>query len=143
MVIVREGIVVSYIGGCLCEALRYKVEEEPIDTGYCHCRSCQRSAGAPVLAWATFPIRAFTYIKGKPSVYLSSTQSQREFCGICGTQIAFRKVENAITIDVTIASLDDPAMLKPEYHIWTQSQISWFDTVDQLSRHQDAGPDIW
>ncbi len=94
------------------------------------------------MAWATFPIKAFTYIKGKPLVYLSSPQSQREFCGICGTQIAFQKVEDATTIDVTIASLDDPVMLKPEYHIWTQSQISWFDTVDQLPRHQDAGPDL-
>ncbi len=134
---------VSYIGGCLCGTLRYKVEAEPIDTGYCHCRICQRSAGAPVLAWATFPVKAFTYTNGKPSVYLSSAQSQREFCSNCGTQLGFRKIENAISVDVTIASLDAPTMLKPEYHIWTQSQIAWFDTVDQLSRHWDAGPDSW
>jgi len=134
---------VSYVGGCLCKTLRYKVEEEPLDAGYCHCRRCQQSAGAPVLAWATFPIKTFTYLRGKPSVYLSSAQYQREFCGVCGTQVAFRKIENAITVDITMVSLDTPAILKPKYHIWTQSQISWFDTVDQLPRHQNTDPDTW
>lgn len=133
---------VKYVGGCLCDRLRYEIKAAPIDAGYCHCRLCQRSAGAPVLAWATFPMPAFTYSQGEPCVYLSSPHHQREFCGICGTQIAFRKLESTSTVDITIASLDAPVLLKPEYHIWAQSQISWFDTVDHLPRYQDAGPDF-
>ena len=44
-------------GGCLCGDIRYKVsgelakEEKP---SLCHCRICQRAAGAPVVGWATF-----------------------------------------------------------------------------------------
>jgi hypothetical protein len=48
----------------------------------------------------------------------------------------------AIAIDIKIASLDSPAILKPEYHLWIQSQISWFDTVDQRPRHPNENPDI-
>ena len=134
---------VSYIGGCLCGALRYQSNDKPIDIGYCHCRICQRSAGSPVLTWATFSVKAFIYTQGIPSIYQSSTQYQREFCASCGTQIAFRKVKQATTVDVTVASLDAPSILKPEYHIWTESQIPWFDTLDELPRCKDAGLDIW
>ena len=131
----------SNLGSCLCGALRYRVNDEPIDSGYCHCRICQRSAGAPVLAWATFSVRAFIYTQGIPSVYRSTPQHQREFCGSCSTQIAFRQIEGATTVDVTTASLDDPALLPPAYHIWTLSQIPWFDLLDELPRYKDSGPD--
>jgi hypothetical protein len=134
---------VSYVGGCLCGSLRYEVNDEPIDAGYCHCRLCQRSAGAPVLVWATFSVATFSYTQGAPSIYQSSVHSQREFCGSCGTQIALRKVEQATMVDVTVASLDEPAIIKPDYHIWSESQLSWFNPLDNLPRHKDAGPDIW
>ncbi|MCC6208517.1 MAG: GFA family protein [Gammaproteobacteria bacterium] len=128
-------------GGCLCGGIRYRIEGVGIDAGYCHCRLCQRSAGAPVLAWMTVPVAAFSYIAGAPSIYRSSPHSQREFCARCGTQLAFRRLQNARTVDVTLASLDNPAGVIPEYHIWCASRIPWFDTRDALPRHQDAGPD--
>lgn len=81
-------------------------------------------------------------MQGMLSVYQSSAQQQREFCGSCGTQIALRKIEQAMTVDITVASLDDPAIFQPEYHIWTKSQVPWFDPLDELPRYQDAGPDI-
>jgi hypothetical protein len=76
-----------------------------------------------------------------PSVFRSSAQSQREFCGGCGTQLVFRRSEGPVTADVTIASLDDPSLVRPEYHIWRESRIRWFETADSLPRHDDSGPD--
>ena len=128
-------------GGCLCGNLRYKPQASPIDAGYCHCRLCQRSSGAPVLAWATFPVESLAYEAGSPSVYRSSPHGQREFCGKCGTQIAYREIDCATTVDLNLATLDHPEALQPQYHIWTQSRISWFDTADALPRYEDAGPD--
>ena len=41
-------------GGCLCGAVRYRLEGPPLHADYyCHCRMCQRAAGAPVVAWGT------------------------------------------------------------------------------------------
>ena len=73
----------------MCGRLRYAARD-PIDAGYCHCRMCQRSSGAPVLAWVSFPVAAFAWEAGAPSVYQSSDRGQREFCPSCGTQLVFR-----------------------------------------------------
>lgn len=131
----------SLEGGCLCGEIRYKVNGAIIDAGYCHCRLCQRASGAPVVAWFTVPVDSFTYVQGTPSIFHSSSHNQREFCGACGSQLLFRKSEGPVTVDVTIASLDDPSLTQPEYHIWRESRIPWFETGDSLPRHDDSGPD--
>jgi hypothetical protein len=131
----------SLEGGCLCGAVRYRAIGPHVDAGYCHCRICQRSSGAPVLAWLTVRAESFAYLESRPSVFRSSPRGQREFCRACGTQIAFRRSAQSATVDVTIASLDDPALVQPEYHIWRGSRIPWFETADHLPRHEDAGPD--
>ena len=128
-------------GGCLCGAVRYTLAGSPIDAGYCHCRMCQLANGAPVVAWATVRAAAFQYRQGSPSTYVSSTRYQREFCATCGTQLVFRRQQTPGYVDVTLASLDDPGAVNPEYHIWRDSRIVWFETADQLPRHADAGPD--
>jgi hypothetical protein len=125
----------------LCGRIRYRSEREPLDTGYCHCRICQRASGAPVLAWATFPLEAFDYTAAEPSIFESSKNGRREFCDGCGTQIAFRDLSGGDTIDVNFVTLDDPDQLEPRCHIWTQSRRRWFDTADRLPRYDGAGPE--
>jgi len=127
-------------GGCLCGRLRYQATD-PIDAGYCHCRLCQRSSGAPVLAWATFPIGSFSFAKGEPKSYRSSPRGRRDFCASCGTQIAFRDTAASARIDVNIATLDDPASIEPEYHIWVGSRVPWFNIEDDLPHYPDNGPE--
>jgi hypothetical protein len=41
---------------------------------------------------------------------------------------------------VTLASLDEPAVVRPSHHIWTSSRIAWFDTADDLPRYPERGP---
>ena len=129
-----------FIGGCLCGELRYEARN-PIDAGYCHCRICQRSSGAPVLAWVSFANANFSFAKGEPRTYRSSPRGEREFCANCGTQIAFRGGGTPTRIDVNIASLDDPTQAVPEYHIWTGSRVPWLHIDDDLPRYSDEGPD--
>jgi hypothetical protein len=125
-------------GGCLCGAVRYRITGEIIDSGYCHCRICQRSVGAPVLAWLTVKRADFAYTRGKPHGYRSSANVAREFCRICGTQMALQCEGK---IDITSASLDDPSQRAPDYHIWRHSRVAWFETTDTLPRYDDSGPD--
>jgi hypothetical protein len=123
----------TFDGGCACGALRFSANADPLDAGYCHCRICQRTTGAPVLAWASFPVSSFTYTRGEPSLYPSSNHGHRELCAQCGTQIAYRD-NVATTVDVNVGSLDEPERITPTCHIWCESQIPWLTIEDDLPR---------
>jgi hypothetical protein len=127
-------------GGCLCGSLRYSVCGQWIDAGYCHCRICQRSSGAPLVAWLTVPINAFRWTFGTAAYYQSSPLGKREFCNRCGTPILFSRIDKPATVDITIASLDHPETVAPQYHIWTASRIPWLADAHQLPCHAEAGP---
>ena len=128
-------------GGCFCGAVRYRVEGEPLDAAYCHCRMCQRTAGAPVVAWATWPRERFAWLGPEPRSLQSSAQGRRSFCGDCGTHLLFWTADAPALLDVNLATLDDPAAVRPGYHIWTASRIPWFETADTLPRYPDGGAD--
>lgn len=44
-------------------------------------------------------------------------------------------------IDFTIATLDEPETIAPEFHIWHASRITWFETIDHLLRHEQFRAD--
>jgi hypothetical protein len=90
--------------------------------------------------WLTVESEAFAWVTGEPAVYRSSTAAERLFCPTCGTQLAFRALAAPDELDLTVASLDDPAAVPPSHHIWTSSKIGWFDTADDLPRYPERGP---
>ena len=100
-------------GGCACGAVRYRLEAEPYDAGYCHCVTCRRSTGAPVVAYATVPLEAFVVIAGAPRKRRSTDFGERQFCGDCGTQLTMHVDHQPDTIDFTIPSLDAPDAVAP------------------------------
>ena len=122
-------------GGCLCGQVRYRITAAPVEAMYCHCRMCQRAHGAPVIAWVTVPLAAFTVTSGEPAVYRSSEKAFRHFCGNCGTPLTWREVVNPRLVDVSIVTLDDPEPVEPLLHIWTESQIGWLEIADHLPRY--------
>jgi hypothetical protein len=127
-------------GGCLCGAVRYRIDRAPQHADYCHCRMCQRASGAPVVPWLTMASADFAWTADAPAVYRSSPGAERLFCPSCGTQLVFRELAAPDLLDVTLASLDDPAAIPPDHHIWTSSRIAWFEVADDLPRYPERGP---
>jgi len=119
-------------GGCLCGALRYRIAGPLEPSIHCHCRLCQRSTGAPVVTWVSFPAARFAMTRGTPAEYASSSHGRRLFCATCGTQIAFRSRLRPDDIDVTVASLDHPEQHPPGSHIWTESRLPWLRLDEDL-----------
>jgi hypothetical protein len=129
-------------GGCLCGAVRYRVTKAPLDSGYCHCRMCQKSSGAPLQVSAEFPVDGFTVTKGEPKAYRSSAWALRHFCPSCGSQLTFRAAENPTYVSVNLPTLDRPEALSPRMHIWHSSRIAWFEVKDELPRFDHEGPPV-
>ena len=86
-----------------------------------------------MVARLTVANESFAWTTGEPAVYPSSATAERFFCLKCGTQLALR--DEPDYLDVTLASLDNPEAVRPNYHIWTASRIGWFDTADDLPRY--------
>lgn len=126
-------------GGCLCGAIRYKVDVEGGVVDYCHCRMCQRASGAPVVAWAQVAPARFTVTKGAPKTYESSRIASRHFCGACGSQV-FMSDPGGHSIGFSLGTLDEPERVQPTVHGWTSAQLSWLHLEDDLPRYPEAPP---
>lgn len=119
-------------GGCFCGAIRYETEGEPFHATLCHCSMCRRASGAPAVAWFSVPRGALRIVSGSPVWHRSSTKAERGFCPLCGTALFFRSNVLLDEIDITIASLDDPALVPPRDQIYTATKIPWIATIEAL-----------
>lgn len=119
-------------GGCLCGAVRYRVEGEPDTSGICHCETCRRAASAPTLPYAVFSSDRFAFSKGQPAEYNSSPKVTRTFCGKCGSPLTYRTADVPDRIDVMICSLDDPGSIIPSFHVWLREKVTWTQVSDGL-----------
>lgn len=130
-------------GGCACGAVRYALRSAPFDTGWCHCRTCQRNSGAPAMVFSTVPHADFVLTTGPDRVkrFNSSGFGHRLFCGDCGTPLAMAVDHQPETIDFSVATLDEPGRVAPGFHIFWDSRIGWFDPGDTLPRHARFRPD--
>ncbi len=127
----------TWTGGCQCGAVRYRLASEPFDTGWCHCRVCQKASGAPALVFTTVPAGDYVIEQGEDAVGTVQTTAfgRRRFCSCCGTPLTIQVDFQAETIDLTVATLDDPTPVAPGFHIFYDSRIAWAPASDDLPRH--------
>jgi len=121
-----------YTGRCLCGSVRYEVSGTAATLCYCHCDSCRRAAGAPMVAWGTFARSAFRVTRGQLSEHRSSAPVLRGFCASCGGALTYQHDARPTEIDVTLASLDAPAALAPRMHVWVAEKLPWLVISDGL-----------
>ena len=129
-------------GGCLCGAVRYRLDSEPFDGGWCHCRTCQLNSGAPAMAFASVRNGDWVITEGEDKLRRSRSSSfaERLFCGSCGTPLAIDYDIQPETFDFSIATLDDPGSVAPGFHIFWASRVAWFDPGDDLPRYDRFRP---
>jgi hypothetical protein len=120
-----------HTGGCQCGAVRFAVYMEPRKIGLCHCRMCQKAAGAPFTVLAEVPWGDFAWTRGQPAAFRSSSRSARDFCGECGTPLSYREVGGPI-IELMTGAFDDPTRVPPTYEVGTESQLRWVDHIGAM-----------
>ncbi|MBV8914600.1 MAG: GFA family protein [Acetobacteraceae bacterium] len=128
-------------GGCFCGQVRYEADGTPYNETICHCADCRRVVGAHAVAFFTIK-RAGVRWTGTPSSFSSSPGITRRFCGTCSTSLTWESEEKPDELDVTIASLDDPSLVRPKDHVYAASRAAWDAICDGLPayEHRRTGP---
>ena len=125
-------------GGCLCGAVRFKTEGEPLNVRVCHCRRCQKAMGSPFFARALFGPQALT-VEGETAEYPSSETLERVFCKRCGTRLFSRRT-NGTAVGVALAAFDDRNAFRPTEHIWVSEKMEWVTIDDGLKQYSESVP---
>jgi hypothetical protein len=118
-------------GGCVCGGTRYVLKGRPFALIDCHCIDCRRSAGAPYVTWGSVPRADLVVTKGEPRK-IAHANRIRSFAACCGTHLFFEDTKDSDMIDVTIASLDDPAPFAPKKVIWLEDKLPWVSLDESL-----------
>ncbi len=125
----------DHTGRCLCGAVRYVARGAPKSVSNCHCGMCRRASGGPFITFARYGKEQVEFTQGSPSWYRSSDSAERGFCSSCGGSLAYREARRSDSIWLTVAMMDNPRDLAPQYHIFTDSMLPWLRIDDDLPRH--------
>src|SRR5215469_9620147 len=106
----------------VCGGTRYVLKSRPFALVDCRCIDCRRSAGAPHVASGSVPRRNVVVTKGEPRK-LAYANRIRSFAACYGTHLFFEDSKDSDTIEVTIASLDDPTPFAPQNAILFEDKL--------------------
>jgi len=124
-------------GSCLCGRVRYRIEGPVSNMSNCHCTDCRKHSGAAFVTFVEAPKKALAFVEGEDQLttHQASSGTKRSFCRNCGSSVVcFVDADDFVEIDA--ATLDTPLSLRPEYHIYVRSKVSWFDIQDGKPKHQ-------
>ena len=113
------------------------LKSAPYELGDCHCIDCRRSAGAPYVTWGSVPREDLQVTKGEPRK-VAHADRIRSFAACCGTHLFFEQSKDSDEIDVTIASLDEPAPFSPQKVIWLEDKLPWVVIDESLPKFQKS-----
>ena len=132
----------SISGGCLCGAVRYTANENPMVTRACWCKLCQTLASGNATINLAFPVGSVS-ITGKMHDYASVAESgnrmHRRFCPECGVHLFSEAEERPTIIVVRAGTLDNPELIEIGGLIWTSEAPSWAYLDPELP-HFDGQP---
>ena len=112
-------------GGCLCGAVRYVTNANPVRVTFCHCKFCQRATGSAYMVEPIFNKTNLEILSGQPVRYsLTSEGSGKRvtinFCATCGTKLFLDFERFTDVFGVYGGTFDEP---------------NWFERTPRISRH--------
>jgi catechol 2,3-dioxygenase-like lactoylglutathione lyase family enzyme len=123
-------------GGCLCGAVRFRIELPTSFCAHCHCSICRRNHGAAFVTWFGIDRDRLEITAGADALrrHRSSPHGERSFCGRCGSSLFCSSEHHPDQIDGVLANLDGPIDRAPAAHLYFDSRAAWTDVRDDLPR---------
>jgi len=117
-----------YTGGCLCGALRYEADGEPLFTGHCYCDDCRKASGSGFVPFMGFPSSAVRF-SGQTRKFVSKAarggDAVRNSCPVCGSLVFGGEIGKHDSFTIYAGSLDDPSFFSPKIAIFARNRPPW------------------
>jgi hypothetical protein len=132
-------------GGCLCRAVRFEIDAEPMAARTCWCRLCQYLGGGTAMVNVCFPadkVRISGEVRYHQGVADSGNVMQRGFCPTCGTPLTSAAESRPHLLFIRAGALDDPELKAPEATIWTEQAPCWALISDEIPSYPAQIPPV-
>lgn len=115
-------------GGCLCGALRWEADGQPLFAGHCYCNDCRKASGSGFIPFLGFPSSAVRFT-GESRTFTSKAangnDAARNFCPVCGSLVFGGERGRSDSFTIYAGSLDDPSSFHPNVAIFTRNRPTW------------------
>jgi hypothetical protein len=115
-------------GECACKSVRYRLEASPLFVHCCHCLNCQRQTGSAFVINVMIEAAQVKLLRGEPvavEVPRDDGSTQRILrCPQCQVALWSFYTRREIAF-VRAGTLDVPAAVEPDVHIFTRSKLPW------------------
>ncbi len=131
-------------GGCLCGAVRYASEAEPVVSLVCHCPHCQKQTSSAFSMFVAVPMGTLR-LEGRDlaafqDVGESGQPVTRRFCPECGSPTVSHVSATPDLEWIKAGTLDNSSWFEPQMHIWCASAQPWVSIDDALPRFETNPP---
>jgi hypothetical protein len=117
-------------GGCTCRQVRYRMATKPLFVHCCHCSWCQRETGASFALNAMIESERVQLLQGEVELVDTPSNSGKgqlvARCPQCHVALwsHYAGAGKAVSF-VRVGTLDEPALLPPDVHIFTATKQPW------------------
>lgn len=130
-------------GRCMCGAVSYKIEGDPVVTAQCHCEECRRLSGTGHTVGAMFRADQ-VIISGKLGEYVytsaNSSQVTKAFCQSCGSPIYGQNTNAPDHMTLPLGSMDNADDLEVQVVIFNRDKPHW-DALPETAAIFETQPD--
>lgn len=127
-------------GRCECGAVRYRVPDEFLYAGNCHCSRCRAATGSAFKPYAGIEREKLEITKGEDRIRIRGTEDANDTrCATCGS-LLFSLVRGGDYVHVAMGSLEDGPSIRPSSHIFVGSKAPWYEITDGLPQFERHAP---
>lgn len=132
-------------GGCLCGAVRYEIDGEPVRMANCHCDNCRRTTGSAFGTSLFFKAEDIKVTQGETKKFEHGTDAgntqSKQFCENCGSPIFASSTASGHSIlGVRIGSFDDAPNRSADMSVFTAKALPNILQSDDIPCFEGSPP---
>ncbi len=124
----------QHTGHCLCRKYHFTAAGDPVWVAHCHCESCRRATGAPIVTYTGF-LKTQVEFTPEPPEFASSPTVRRAFCEQCGSALTYTAQWCEDEVHLIRDNFVAPEAFTATRHVFFNEHHADFDCYDDLPRY--------